>query len=289
MGSRLSARHREIGRVLGELRQAAGLELSDLADAAGCDRSKLSRVEEGIRGIRAGDLSVLLEACDADLRVREALMALCQVHGTGGWWDMFPGVLPADVVDLAAAERAAGRVLAYAPSVLPPLLWTEGYARAAVAAGSPVSGHRGEDAVRAALAWARAAASGACGEVKVVVGAAALRYSPAWAAVMREQAEYLAVLAAECLWVDVRVLPFGAGVHVAGGSAGFEVAELCCEPAVAMVHVDGIGSGFWPAGSGPYVAAFGRLKEAALSPGKSIWALRRLGDPDGAVAVGGDA
>jgi len=278
MVSTLSARYREIGRVLRELRQAAGLGLSDLADAAGCDRSNLSQVEDGIGGICAEDLSALLEACDADLLVRKALMELCQVNGVGGWWDAFPGVLPAEMVDLAVAERAAGRVLAYAPLVLPPLLWTEGYARAAAAVGSPVSGHRGEDAVGAALAWARAAASGACGEVKVVVGAAALRYSPARAATMREQAKYLAVLAAECLWVDVRVLPFGVGVDMASGSAGFEVAELCCEPPVAMVHVDGIGGGFWPAGSGPYVAAFGRLMEGALSSGKSTWVLRRLAD-----------
>ena len=212
MADRLSIRHRLIGRVLAELRRVAGLDLADLADAVGCYRSEVSGIEDGIGGIRADDLAVLLEACDAAPGVREALMALCQVHGTGGWWDAFPGVLPTDIVDLAAAERAARRVLVYAPQALPPLLWTEDYARMAVAVHPSITGHHGEDAVRAALAWARAAASGACGEVKVIVGAAALRYSAVSGAVMREQAEHLALLAAECLFPGKPVA--GQGGHV---------------------------------------------------------------------------
>jgi hypothetical protein len=54
-----------------------------------------------------------------------------------------------------------------------------------------------------------------------------------------------------------------------------------------MVHVDGIDGGFWPAEPGPYVTAFGQLEEAALHPGKPMWALRMLGEPNGVLAVRG--
>jgi plasmid maintenance system antidote protein VapI len=57
MADGLSARHWLIGRMLGELLQAAGLELADLADAAGCDRSKVSRIVDGIRGVISVELS----------------------------------------------------------------------------------------------------------------------------------------------------------------------------------------------------------------------------------------
>jgi hypothetical protein len=42
------------------------------------------------------------------------------------------------------------------------------------------------------------------------------------------------------------------------------VAELCREPLIAMVHADGVAGGWWPESAAAYLAAFGRLREAAL-------------------------
>ena len=52
MADGLSARHRVIGRALRDFLHRAGLQLDDAAAVLGCDRSKVTRVEEGERGIR---------------------------------------------------------------------------------------------------------------------------------------------------------------------------------------------------------------------------------------------
>jgi hypothetical protein len=48
-----------------------------------------------------------------------------------------------------------------------------------------------------------------------------------------------------------------------------------------MVHADGVAGGWWPESAAEYLAAFGRLREVALTPGKSVAVLRQF-------AQGGD-
>ena len=55
MRNLLSARMRIIGPALRRYREAAGYDLHDAADVLGCDRSKISRIESGERGIRCRD------------------------------------------------------------------------------------------------------------------------------------------------------------------------------------------------------------------------------------------
>ena len=53
-------RRRLLGSALRAYRESAGYELSQAARILDCDRSKVSRIETGQRGISSGDLRELL-------------------------------------------------------------------------------------------------------------------------------------------------------------------------------------------------------------------------------------
>jgi len=50
----ISARQRLVGWCLRDYRESAGYGLADAARMLGCDRSRISRMESGERGIRVG-------------------------------------------------------------------------------------------------------------------------------------------------------------------------------------------------------------------------------------------
>jgi transcriptional regulator with XRE-family HTH domain len=52
-----SIRRRLIGGALHKYRTNLGYRLEDVASVLECDRSKISRIESGIRGIRVGNRS----------------------------------------------------------------------------------------------------------------------------------------------------------------------------------------------------------------------------------------
>ena len=79
-------RRRLLGSALRAYRAGAGYELSQAARIRDCDRSKVSRIETGQRGISSGELGALLteygvpgdEQAAPD---RELLRSLVYVHG----------------------------------------------------------------------------------------------------------------------------------------------------------------------------------------------------------------
>jgi len=62
MTASLRAKSTEIGVALRAYRETAGYRLEDAAMVLECDKSKISRLETGVRGIRARDLRELLKA-----------------------------------------------------------------------------------------------------------------------------------------------------------------------------------------------------------------------------------
>jgi len=149
--------------------------------------------------------------------------------------------------------------------------------RLVVAADPFVAEESWEADVAAGLARSQAVLCGRRTPLEAVIGAAALQYPGPDGAVLRSQAGYLAEISAQFPQVRLRLLPPGNGIHAACGADGFTVAELCHEPPIGIVHAGGVDGGWWPESVAAHLAAFGRLREAALTPGKSIAALRRLG------------
>jgi transcriptional regulator with XRE-family HTH domain len=280
MRDSVSVRSRLIGASLREYREQAGRTIADAAQLLDCDRSKISRIETGTRGISPEELRKLLDDYAADPGGYEALDALATAGATRGWWDDFRALLTPGYRDIMATEHAATHIAIYAPVGIPELLHAEDYARALAAAGSgTMSAAAQARAVAATLARQRAILIARPTEVTVIVAATALRQKAGETAVMRGQMHYLAELAAVHPRVTIQLLPLTASLHAAGGSGTFSILRFSHDPAPMLVLAGGPGGGTVLDNQdsvAAYDLALARLRSLALTPYESARWLRRM-------------
>jgi transcriptional regulator with XRE-family HTH domain len=118
-----------VGAVLRDHRETAGYTLEDAAEVLGCDRSKISRIETGQRGISPRELRELLAEYGGDDQEQQAILEIAR-RVRKGWWDQYRDVLPDDLLDWVTVEPLAGEILIYEPQTVPHLLQSRGYALA---------------------------------------------------------------------------------------------------------------------------------------------------------------
>jgi transcriptional regulator with XRE-family HTH domain len=100
---------RMLGAALRRHRVGRGFSLDDAARMLGCDRSKVSRIEAGLRGVRERDLLDLLAEYGVGDDERAALLAIAGPRAGGGWWQGYAGVLPPAALEYVGLEAAASR------------------------------------------------------------------------------------------------------------------------------------------------------------------------------------
>jgi len=266
----LPLRQRLIGTSLRRYREEAGLDLLDAARILDCDRSRVSRIESGERGIRLVELRELLLEYGADEAGRDALEALA-CASRDGWWR----ALSAGYVDLLIVESAAERIMIYAPLQVPELLRTEGCARVAFADCGDAEGMT-DVAVAAMMARQRAVFRERDTRVAVVLGEAALRQEVGGADVLRGQLHHLA--GRGCPGTAIQVVPFTVGAH--GASGGFSILQFgpALPPGLVVVDAPADGGIYLdaPESVAAYNRAFTRFRGLALSPGDSARMLREV-------------
>lgn len=122
-----------LGARLKEIRKDAGLNGRQLSAAAEWHWSKISRIENGQRTPSPADIELWCSICDAGLAVPDLIAALRNVEAQWGEWKRMTAAGHAQRqrrgVDLDARAR---RVRSYGGVILPGLLQTEPYARAAL-------------------------------------------------------------------------------------------------------------------------------------------------------------
>jgi transcriptional regulator with XRE-family HTH domain len=273
----VSIRCRLIGASLREHRERAGWTIEEAARFLGCDRSKVSRIEAGARGVIPAEVARLLDEYAADPGGREALLALASA-GTGrGWWEDFRALLSAGYRDFMATEHAATHITIYAPVAIPELLHTRDYARALAAGQVPACVQ--DQAVAATMARQKAILAARPTQVSVLLAAAALRQRPADATVIRDQLRYLADLTEAHPRVKIELLPLTASLHAAGGSGTFTILGFSHDPAPTLVLADGPGGGAFlddQHATAAYQRAYEELRPLALASGESARWLRRM-------------
>jgi transcriptional regulator with XRE-family HTH domain len=279
MGEKQPVRLRMLGAALRRCRLERGFSLDDAATVLGCDRSKVSRIETGMRGIRSDDLRDLLAEYGVSGSERAGLMALAGPRGTGGWQEEYADVLPRAARDYLWLEAAASTVLVYEGQRVPALLRAEGYARA-IAEHDPLVRAGTAGRVTAALAVRQRAVLGAGQpELVMVIGEAALRQQVGGARVMRAQLGRLAELSADSDRVTILVLPFASGAHAGAGSGPVTIFGFGQAPGLGAVHQAGLSDGIFldsPSDLDACAVAFTRLRASALSTQDSARLLCRM-------------
>ena len=273
-------RRRLVGRELRRYREGLGLTLEDAARALECDRSKVSRIETGERGIRGKELRELLADYGVTGEELAILTLLADPRGAFGWHRDYADVLPGAWLDYLALETAATGIAAYEAQQVPGLLQTHEYARALAEADPSLPDDAArERAAEAVIARQRAILGEGQPDVRLIIGQAALHQEVGSVEVMDEQLEVLARMAADSGRVTVQILPFESGAHAAAGDGSLSVLRFAEAPGLGLVHLGGIGGGVCLEGREQleaYAQAFDQLRAYALSPAQSALLLAGL-------------
>jgi transcriptional regulator with XRE-family HTH domain len=272
-----SIRHMLVGSMLRSYREAAGYKLDDAARILECDRSKISRVETGQRGIRPKELCELLTEYGVAAAAQDTLTALARPRDANAWWRDYRRLLPDGYLDFAVAEGVASRILVYAPLQVPELLWTPEYGQAVTAVDPTVPEDAEEIAVEAAVAYRGGTFFERQPDCTVILGEAALHHRIGSPDVMRAQLAHVARLSGpDYPWLTIRVLPFSAGTCSGAGECSIlQFSELSD---MGLVHVAGPHGGIClsePPVVDAYTTIFRRMNSLSLNPEQSTRRLRR--------------
>jgi transcriptional regulator with XRE-family HTH domain len=263
--------------MLRSYREAAGYKLDDAARILECDRSKISRVETGQRGIRPKELRELLTEYGVAAPTQDALTALARPRDANAWWRDYRGALPQNYLDFAVAEGVASRILVYAPLRVPELLWTPEYGQAVAAADPTVPEDAEEIAVEAAVAYRGGTFVERQPDCTIILGEAALHHRFGSLDVMHAQLAHVAKLSGpDYPWLTIRVLPFSAGI--CSGAGEYSILEFSDLSDMGLVHASGPQGGVClstPSIVEAYARIFSRMGSLSLDPERSTLRLRR--------------
>ncbi|MFF8959871.1 helix-turn-helix domain-containing protein [Streptomyces sp. NPDC014894] len=270
-----AVRRRRLGEELRRHRLAARLTSRRAAELAGWHQSKVSRIETGASGVKAEDVTLLLDLYqvgDPEPRLLLERLAGAADGRESGWWKAYQGLLPAEYRDFISLESQAGSVRTVETSVVPGLLQTPEYARAVTRATLT---ELPEESV-ASLAEVRIARQAVLRaepppELSVLVDEAALRREIGGPRVMREQLRALSA-AAELPQVRLQVVPFSAGGY-AGLAGSFVIFSFPNTSDLDVVVLDHLTSSLYLERAedlAVYGAAFAMTQARALSPDQSL-------------------
>jgi len=272
-------RRRLVGGALRRYRENVGYALEDAARVLECDRSKISRIETGQRGIRPKELRELLTEYGVPASEQLALVSIASRGGQHSWWHPYTDTMSDAYLDYVIMESAASEIMTYEAQLVPDLLQTDQYARA-IAAAEPgyVSDQQREDAVAARAARRQAVLSGSR-RLSVILGEGALHQVVGGADVLARQISHLVPLSEDAPALTLQVLPCSAGAHVGAGSGSLAILRFPDAPSLGVVYLEALSGGVYLESQpdvARYVRAFALLRAAALSPGDSGRLLRRL-------------
>ena len=195
-------------------RQGAGYTQEQVAAAMEWSLSKLIRIESGSVGITTNDLRALLRyyAIKDPGRTAE-LLALGRASREKPWWSEHRDLISPQLGMLIDYESTATIIRSFQPLLIPGLLQTEAYARAAISQFSaPSTPDRLDNVVKIRMRRQEILSRRDGPKLLAVLDEAAIRRNVGGSRVMREQISHLASMASRRN-VSIEIVPFNAGIH----------------------------------------------------------------------------
>lgn len=274
-----SIRRRLVGAALRDYRQNMGYSLATAASIIDCDRSKISRIETGQRGIRIRELDDLLAEYGAAEPEHAILTRLASPKRGNGWRRDFPGLMTSAQCEYLMLEAAATVISIYHAQQIPGLLQTADYARAVATADPGIPEEHHDDAVTAVLRRQQTILDDPEHEVAIVISEGALAQEVGGTAVMRRQLRHLTERATGNAQITVQVLPFNAGAHPGLAAGGMTILNFGTATGIGVVHLPGIADGAWLDDRDDvarHLLAFTQLRYHALTPEDSLRKIREM-------------
>jgi transcriptional regulator with XRE-family HTH domain len=274
----LPARRRLVGGALRRYRENLGLGLEEAARILECDRSKISRIETGQRGIRPKELRELLTEYGVTEHEQTALAGIAQTARRDRWWQPYADVIDEQFRELLALESEASEILLYDAQQIPDLLQTPRFAQASANLSGSLAGSVSlETLTEITVSRQQAVFGGRRTRVVALVGEGALRAAVVSGNVMQEQVARLIEIGATSS-AAIRILPLLCGAPSAGPVTILRFAEAS---SLGAVYLHGLSGGVCLARQqdvASYTRAFEHIKAFALSHADSASWLR--GDDD---------
>jgi transcriptional regulator with XRE-family HTH domain len=273
----LPARRRLVGAALRRYRENLGFGLEEAARILECDRSKVSRIETGQRGIRPKELRELLTEYGVGQLEQTALAGIAQTARRGDWWQPYGDMIDEQFRELLALESAATELLLYDAQQVPELLQTPRYAQAIADVSADPPADVSPERLAAITADRQQAVIGEQQtRVVALIGEAALRTCAVSGDILREQAARLTEISATSAHTVIRILPLLCGAPSCGPAAILRFAEAS---SLGAVYLRGLSGGVCLAGQqdvASYTRAFEHIKAFALSALDSARLLREM-------------
>lgn len=259
-----------LGQQLRELREAAKLRLSDVAEYMLHNQGTISRYESGILPPKPAEVLALVNLYGVDdLTQRDALDRLSRETWRKGWWDGYAGQVAHDFIDYAWLEDRATSIRSFDTLTLPGLVQTRGFAEAVIRASDP---DEDEERINGWLQFRmdrqqllqRADAP----QISLVVDEGLVRRSIGGCDAMAEQLYQLNELGSTMNF-EIHVLPHSAGAHAAHDGA-FQIFELP-EPYPEVAYAETLAGSIYVESEkvSRFARAYDRLQQSALPPDES--------------------
>lgn len=266
-------RRRLLGTTLRRFREHAGYTLEDAARILECDRSKISRIETGQRGIRPKEMRELLVEYGVDETRCEALLTVARQTHQAGWWQPYSRVLDDAYQDFIGLEATATSIWTYEAQLVPGLLQAEAYARA-IAAASLVNEaqEEHEQFVQVRLTRQQVLTREDPLQFWAILSEGALRQLVGGPEVMKVQLRHLIEIGSDQPNVNLQVLPFAAGAHAAT-SGPFVIMKFPESPDLGVVYLEGQTGGIYLESADEvarYSLVFEHLRASALSTAATV-------------------
>ncbi|MET8123953.1 helix-turn-helix transcriptional regulator [Micromonospora sp. NPDC005291] len=222
-----SVPRRQLGRLLRQAREEAGINLEAAASDLEWSRAKMYRLESGQTSLRTHDVVLMCQRYGTSTALTEVLVSLARESKSRGWWHAYGEVIPGWFELYVGLEAAASSIRQYEPTLIPGLLQTPEY-MAAVFETRPGRTPQ-EVAQKVALRMERqkllARRSPAAPRLQIVIDEAVVRRPIGDIDGWRTQLAHL-VNAAQARNVSVRVLPLGIGPHRASVAGAFVLLDF---------------------------------------------------------------
>ncbi|MFF8638996.1 helix-turn-helix domain-containing protein [Streptomyces pilosus] len=276
-----SVYRRQLAARLRQLREAAGLTLTEVAEQIEVNQGSLSRIETGERGTTPVLVRALLDCYTVtDDRVRNDVLDLVRAdkEQQKPWWRKYSTVLtPTRYDGYLALETGATALANYQPLLIPGLLQTEDYARAVITQMRPdLTSDQTEALVKVRMQRQENRLSGERpAELRAVLDEAVLHRVIGSPAVMRQQFAHLIQAGAQPN-VTIQLLPFSAGAHP--GLYGPFVILTFPQPTTPLVWLESPNNSVYLESESDiqnYTDTFDQLRASALSPDETRTRLTR--------------
>ncbi|MBY8862380.1 helix-turn-helix domain-containing protein [Nocardia sp. CA2R105] len=218
---------RQLGRLLRDLRQGAGMTIAELARRIERGATTVQRLETGSADrIRLWDIEAICQVCGADETTTAALKGLAQEGNTQNWWHQYGDLIPMNFDVYMGLEAGAARLTSF-QELVPGLLQTPEYARTLTQLAHP-SEQEGEIARRVDVRIRRQTLLTRKRKpvpLDVILDQSALDRVIGGRRIMDVQLRHLADTGTRPN-ITIRVLPFGAGVPLGDLTGPFTILDF---------------------------------------------------------------